>query len=178
MIEGIKVRKKNPFLIKKIVIKRSATRKKTIQAKLKDEVMEILAPLNVSEKKLNEVIKSFKHRFEKREKEKFFNRESKLPLRVQKLNQKYFGGELKFKYIKYSANQSNSFGICYPHRRTILINGYLKKMPQWVEDYVIVHELAHLVYPNHSKDFWKLVRQYPKTERAIGYLMAKGIEEP
>lgn len=164
-------------LIKKVVVKRSTVRKKTIHARLKDSIMEVVAPTDLSESRLNEIIEKFKERFKRREKERTINRESKLPQRAQKLNQKYFGGKLKFKHIRYSVRQTKGFGTCYPGRGTILINGCLKKMPQWVQDYVIVHELAHLIHPNHSKDFWKLVRQYPKTERAIGYLMAKGIEE-
>jgi hypothetical protein len=48
-------------------------------------------------------------------------------------------------------------------------------MPQWVEDYVIVHELAHLLEPNHGKHFKQLVRSYPMGERAIGFLMAMEI---
>jgi hypothetical protein len=35
---------------------------------------------------------------------------------------------------------------------------------------VVLHELAHLLVPGHGKDFWALVRSFPRTERARGYL--------
>jgi predicted metal-dependent hydrolase len=56
---------------------------------------------------------------------------------------------------------------------SIRVSTRLAAFPDWVLDYVIVHELAHLEVPDHSPAFWKVVDRYPKAERAKGYLMAK-----
>jgi predicted metal-dependent hydrolase len=53
------------------------------------------------------------------------------------------------------------------------VSARLVGFPMWVLDYVIVHELAHLVVDRHDAEFWKVVNRYPKAERAIGYLIAK-----
>jgi predicted metal-dependent hydrolase len=39
-------------------------------------------------------------------------------------------------------------------------NWRLLMAPQWVAQYVVVHELAHLVFMDHSKNFWDLVSQF------------------
>ena len=49
-------------------------------------------------------------------------------------------------------------------------------MPDWVRDYVIVHELAHIREASHDVAFWALVDRYPKAERAKGFLIARGME--
>ena len=43
-------------------------------------------------------------------------------------------------------------------------------MPNWVVDYVLVHELAHLFEAKHNETFWAWVDRYPQAERAKGYL--------
>jgi len=59
---------------------------------------------------------------------------------------------------------------------TIRISNRLAAEPGWVLDYVIVHELAHLLVPGHGPEFRALVDRYPRAERARGFLMARGLE--
>ena len=77
----------------------------------------------------------------------------------------------------YVTNQHTRYGSCSPAEGTIRISADLAGMPGWVRDYVLVHELAHLLEANHSPAFWSLVNRYPLAERARGYLMAKGMDE-
>ena len=78
--------------------------------------------------------------------------------------------------IDWADNQSARWGSCTPARGTIRISRRLADFPGWVLDYVIVHELAHLAVHGHGPDFWALVERYPRTERARGFLIAKGLE--
>ena len=54
--------------------------------------------------------------------------------------------------------------------QTIRISDRIQAFPDWVIDYVLLHELAHLIVSHHNSAFWALVARYPKAERARGYL--------
>lgn len=72
--------------------------------------------------------------------------------------------------VRWVRNQNGRWGSCTPADRTIRISDRIMEFPDWVIDYVLLHELAHLVVPNHNARFWTLVGRYPKAERARGYL--------
>jgi predicted metal-dependent hydrolase len=99
-----------------------------------------------------------------------------LARRAAELNRQYFGGKLKWREIRYVANQQRRYGSCTPVTGTIRISHRVATMPVWVRDYVIVHELAHLQEANHGPRFWRLVNRYPRVERARGYLICLGLE--
>jgi predicted metal-dependent hydrolase len=105
------------------------------------------------------------------------NTDDALATRARELNTRYFDGKLQFSEIRYVTNQQMRFGSCTPSRGTIRIADRVAKLPPWVRDAVLVHELAHLAEGNHSARFWKLANRYPLMERARGYLMALGLEE-
>lgn len=56
--------------------------------------------------------------------------------------------------------QKRLWGSCNHHGRSINLNWMLVMTPLMVIDYVVVHELCHLLVPNHSRRFWKHVAQY------------------
>lgn len=76
--------------------------------------------------------------------------------------------------IRWVDNQTWRWGSCTPADGAVRISSRLAEVPGWVLDYVVVHELAHLVVPGHGAGFWELVGRYPRAERARGYLMAIG----
>ncbi len=78
--------------------------------------------------------------------------------------------------IRWVDNQEWRWGSCTPSDGTIRISSRLVGEPTWVLDYVIVHELAHLRAPRHDARFWALVGRYPRTERARGFLIARGLD--
>lgn len=159
-----------------IKIVRSKRRKKTVSAREENGVFLVRAPARMSDAELAPIIKNLKKRWHKRQARQQLDDQG-LHRRAQELNRQYFKGKLKWQSIKWVTNQNKRFGSCTPANGTIRLSHRLATMPTFVRDYVLMHELAHLVEPNHSPKFWDLVYQYPKTERARGYLMAIGWEE-
>ena len=78
--------------------------------------------------------------------------------------------------IRWADDMRSRWGSCTPSSGAVRISTRLAAFPDWVVDYVIVHELAHIVVDGHSDEFWRLVYRYPKAERAIGYLIAKSAD--
>lgn len=96
--------------------------------------------------------------------------DDELMVRATHLNKTYLGGEAQPTSIRWVTNQRSRWGSCTPADRAIRLSARLQSMPTWVVDYVIVHELAHLVEAHHNARFHALVAAYPKTEVAKAYL--------
>lgn len=80
---------------------------------------------------------------------------------------------LEFNEIKVKTLKSR-WGSC-SSRGVITFNSALLKAPLTIQDYVIVHELSHLVHMNHSAKFWEVVANYyPSHKQARAWLRDNG----
>ena len=69
------------------------------------------------------------------------------------------------------ARLPRSWGRCEKNN-TILIADHAAKVPTWVLDAIIVHELAHLSYRDHGPEFEAITALYPHTDQAHGYILS------
>ena len=154
---------------------RSPRRRKTVSARMVGQTLQVLIPDSLSPAEEREWVDKMRQRLVDKQRRGELNSEQALGQRAQELNRRYFGGRLKVASVNYVTNQDRRFGSCSPEEGTIRLSHRLAQVPGWVRDYVLVHELAHLVESNHSAAFWTLVNRYPLAERARGYLMALGL---
>ena len=156
-----------PFQVEVV---RSAKRRKTIQARLEGGTLRVMIPARLTRAQERECVEEMTAKFARR----LQSREIDLDERARVLGRQL--GLPQPSSIRWVDNQEHRWGSCTPANGTIRISSRLSTYPGWVVDYVVVHELAHLVHADHSPAFHALVAQYPKAERAIGFLLAKGWE--
>jgi predicted metal-dependent hydrolase len=96
--------------------------------------------------------------------------DAELMSRARELSRRYLAGRADPVRVSWASNQQHRWGSCTPEDRTIRVSTRLQGMPGWVLDYVLLHELAHLLERGHGPRFWALLEGYPRTERARGYL--------
>ena len=102
----------------------------------------------------------FADNFEKKKKMicKFLDEECEYVFR-QILDEKYlsfqkYGVECPSLKIR---NMDTRWGSCLTKKKTIILNKRLLEVPKGCIEYVIVHELCHLIHPNHSKQFYQFL---------------------
>lgn len=160
-----------------VVLRRSARRRKTVAATRESGQLVVSVPARMSRREAEGwVDKLLKQMRDKQDAQRGADSkhvaasDEALMARSVQLVDRYLGGKLYPVSVRWSAQQRRVWGNCRPDEKTIRLNVALKKMPEWVIDYVLVHELAHLLEASHNKRFWALCANYPKAERARGYL--------
>src|SRR3954466_11681797 len=101
--------------------------------------------------------------------------DSELMARARALSAAHLDGLPEPLSVRWVDNQHRRRGSCTPADRSIRLSSRLRSMPDYVVDYLLVHQLVHLLEPGHDDRFWALVARYPRAERARGFL--EGVEQ-
>lgn len=96
--------------------------------------------------------------------------DGELMQRCLALSRRYLGGRAVPESVRWVTNQNGRWGSATPARKSIRISHHVHGMPAWVVDYVLLHELTHLIHPNHSAAFWDELSGYPKQLEAKAFL--------
>jgi len=155
-----------------VEVLRSARRKRTVGAHMVGGVLRISVPSWMSRAEELHWVDVMSGRFAR----KLSAERIDLPQRAVTLARRY--DLSRPREISWVGDMTARWGSCTPSTGVIRMSNRLAAFPDWVVDYVIVHELAHLDVADHSDEFWRLVYRYPKAERAIGYLIAKSGDDP
>jgi predicted metal-dependent hydrolase len=152
-----------------VEVRRSKRRRRTVSAYRQGDRIVVLIPASLTRAEESEWVTRMVERIERSERRKRLSDDDLLD-RAHELNAHYFGGMAEPVSVRWVDNQRSRWGSCTPGDRTIRLSARLREMPRWVVDYVLVHELAHLLEPGHDANFWAWVDRYPRAERAKGYL--------
>ena len=94
--------------------------------------------------------------------------------RATALSRRYLDGRAVPSTVRWVDNMSSRWGSCTPADGTIRLSRRLVGMPEYVIDYVLLHELAHLLVPAHGRAFWNALAGFERLERARGFLEGVG----
>nr|WP_262402264.1 M48 family metallopeptidase [Actinomadura sp. CNU-125] len=152
-----------------VEVRRSSRRRRTVSAYRDGDKVVVMVPSRLSKAEEEQWIATILERLEERERKRRPS-DADLESRARELSRRYLDGRADPVSVRWVDNQRHRWGSCTPDDGTIRLSTRLRGMPGWVVDYVLVHELAHLLIPGHGADFWELVGNYPKADRARGYL--------
>ncbi|MEU0161089.1 M48 family metallopeptidase [Streptomyces sp. NPDC006261] len=152
-----------------VEVRRSTRRRKSVSAYREGGRTIVLIPARMSEAEERRWVGVMLDKLAAQESKRVLG-DAELTKRAERLSAQFFDGRARPASVRWVTNQNTRWGSCTPAEGSIRLSRRLQGMPEYVVDYVLVHELAHLLVPGHGPGFWRLLEAYPRTERARGYL--------
>jgi predicted metal-dependent hydrolase len=151
-----------------VEVRRSTRRRKTVSAYRQDGRIVVLLPARCTKAEEARWVETMVARLQAPRRRQ--RSDEALVSRARHLSGRHFGGAAEPSSVAWSDAQGRRWGSCTLATGAIRISSRVREFPSYVLDYVLVHELAHLLVADHSPEFWQLVGRYPHTERARGFL--------
>jgi predicted metal-dependent hydrolase len=156
-----------------IEVRVSKRRKKTAGAHWEGDRIVVVVPSHLRGPERDEMVESLARRLA-RHRPHLHASDDQLEQRAIALGRLYLDGVAPSS-IRWSSTQNKRWGSCTIQTGEIRISERLRVAPSWVLDAVVVHELAHLIEPNHSARFNELERRYPRKGDADIFLEGYGL---
>jgi predicted metal-dependent hydrolase len=153
----------------RVDVVRSSRRRRTVSARREGNRTVVMVPAHLGAAEEQRWVTAMLERLAKSESRRRPG-DADLAERARSLSARYLDGRASPATVRWVTNQRMRWGSCTPAEGSIRLSTRLQGMPDWVVDYVLLHELAHLLVAGHGPAFWRLVERYPRCERARGYL--------
>lgn len=153
-----------------VEVRRSRRRTRTVSAYRDGERVVVLIPDRFSAAEEQLWVGRMLGRLERQKPGRAAAGDDALARRAKELSVRYLGGRARPASVQWVPAMRTRWASCTPSTARIRLSERLRDFPDWVLDYVLVHELTHLLVPGHGPDFWAWVERYARTERARGFL--------
>jgi predicted metal-dependent hydrolase len=152
-----------------VEVRRSHRRTRTVSAYRKDGKVIVMIPARFTRAEESEWVDTMLGKLARSE-QRGRRTDEQLMRRARELSREYLDARAQPASVRWVDNMTTRWGSCTTGDGTIRLSDRLRTMPTWVIDYVLLHELAHLLEPSHDARFWGWVDRFPRSERAKGYL--------
>jgi predicted metal-dependent hydrolase len=143
---------------------------KNVNARLAGSTLSVSAPHTMGQEALDEAILKLARRLIRRAHASRIN-EAEDALKLARKVAKRFPKEPSIQRVVFVTTQRKRWGSYSTRSKTVRLNAALRRMPAWVLEAVVAHELSHTFHADHSRAFWNLLRSVcPETERAEAFL--------
>jgi predicted metal-dependent hydrolase len=153
----------------RVEVIRSARRRRTVSAHREGDRIVVSVPARMSRADEARYVEELVGRVLAGE-SRLVPSDDQLLRRATELSQTYLGGRARPASVRWVDTMKSRWGSCTPLDRSIRLSRRLSGMPEYVVDYVLLHELVHLLVPGHGPKFWAELAGYPRLERAKGFL--------
>ena len=152
-----------------VEVRRSRRRTRTVSAYRDGNTVVVLIPARLTSAEEQEWVATMMAKVGRAERRRRPDDEA-LTARAQVLSSRYLDGRACAASVRWVTNQHSRWGSCTPLDGTIRLSARLRGLPPYVVDYVLLHELTHLLVAGHGDEFWEWVNRFELTERARGFL--------
>ena len=158
-----------PGLPDGVEVRRSTRRRRTVTAFREDGRTVVVVPHRMSRAEIVPYVEELVGRLAQRER-RGRRTDAQLQARAALLSRRHLDGRAVPSSVRWVGNQRRRWGSCTPADGTIRLSDRLVAMPEYVVDYVLVHELVHLLVSDHGPAFEAWMAHYPRLDEARAFL--------